>query len=188
MKKIMTVGFAVLVLLAVLAMPATAQTLVQEQKIIQAVPAADYNGAAPTGCWVSVKNYGHVQFVVQCGVINASAVGITCTVQQASAVAGTGAKALIGGISNYWVHGARGDIYTNKATTISGFDVTEASDYKTYILEIDTSALDAANSFDCLRLNADTASAHSQILNAFYILSKPRYTGDAESQPSALTN
>lgn len=184
MKKLMMIGFAVLVLASV----CSAQTLVQEQKIIQSIRAADYNGAAVTGVWVSVKNYGHVTMVVQCGVMNASAAGVTCTVQQASAVDGTGAKALIGGISNYWQNGISGDMYTNTATTINGFELTAASDQITYIIEFDTSAIDVANGFDCVRLVGDTASAHSQILSGFYILSKPRYTGDGDSQPTALTD
>ena len=181
MKKLLMVGFAV----AVLASVAFGQTLVQEQKVVQALFAQDVNAIKTNTVWVSMKNYGHVAIVVQCGVINSSQTGITGTVQQASSVAGTGAKTL-GSVSNYWVNGINGDIYTNTATTLNGFALTSASDFKTYIVEVDASQLDVANSFDCVRMSFDTPSAHSAIINAFYILSQPRYTGDAASQPSAL--
>ncbi|MFA5154269.1 MAG: hypothetical protein WC554_17090 [Clostridia bacterium] len=181
MKKLMTIGFAVLVLASV----CSAQTLVQEQKIVQALSAQDVNNVQTNGLWVSMKNYGHIQLVVQCGVINASSTGFPVTVEQATSVAGTDEKAVT--FSNYWQNGISGDIYTNTACS-SQFSIINSSDLKTFIIELDVAALDVDNGFDCVQLQFGLPSAHSAIVNAFYILSKPRYTGDAASQPSALSD
>lgn len=182
MKK--AIAILMLVLLGVSAM---GQTVVQNQKVIQALYPQDINAIQTNMVCVSLKNYGHATFVLQSGVINSSMAGLTCTVQQCTAVDGTGEKTL-GSVSNYWVNGINGDIYTNTATTLHGFALTASDDLKTYIVEIEASELDVANSFDCVRVITDTASAHSQLYSAFWILSEPRYTGDGASQSTALSD
>ena len=181
MKKLIMVGFAVLVLASV----CSAQTLIQEQKLVPAIYPQDINNVSTNGLWVSMKNYGHIQMVVQCGVINGSSTGFPVSVAQGTTVAGAGAKAVA--FSNYWANGIEGDIWTNTACS-DYFTVTATSDQKMFVIELDAAALDVDNGFDCVHLVFGLPSAHSAIVNAFYVLSKPRYTGDADSQPSALGN
>lgn len=182
MKKIMVFLLAVLAVGSVFG-----QGVAENQKVIQALYPQDLNGLQTNMIAVSLKNYGRATFVLQTGVINASMTALTCTVQQCTAVAGTGAKTLA--ISNYYENGISGDIYTNTATTVSGSIVLDnADDLKTFMFDIPASALDVQNGFDCLWVVTSTASAHSQIYNAFWILSEPRYTGDKTAQPSAIVD
>lgn len=182
MKKLIASGLVVLAVAALAGQP-----LVENAKIVQALYPQDVNNVDTNTTYVSMENYGHATLVVQVGVMNASAAGITGTLYQATAVAGTSAKVL-GAVSNYWQNGINGAIYTNTTTTLHGFALNSASDMKLFVVEVDASDLDVQNGFDCIQMDFDTPSAHSQILNALWILTEPRYTGDGAAQPTPLTD
>jgi hypothetical protein len=131
--------------------------------------------ASSTPKWVSLKDFTHATIIISFK--NATTVtGSAITLSQATAVAGTSAKAL--GFSKMWanVDDAASIALTETAVTSDTF-TTDATNSKTgfYIIEVDADDLDVANGFDCIR--AATANATAATLEVSYILTGPRYSG-----------
>jgi len=76
--------------------------LVQKQHLVPAVWPVDLNTGANSGDYVSMKNYNHLTIVIMCTTATGTAV---VTLKQASAVAGTGEKALA--FTKQWQTGAK---------------------------------------------------------------------------------
>ena len=148
----------------------------------------DSQSGAAAGLWVSLKGYAGalVTLIKKAGTAGDD---IVFTLTQATAVAGTGEKAL-----------QITDVYSKlHATTVPGLwtkttqsagdtytDLTSAE--KAGIIAVDVKAedLDTDNSFDCLRLSVpDTGSAGAQLIAAFYILYGPKYVGAGMISPIA---
>jgi hypothetical protein len=144
---------------------------------------------APTnGLVISLKGYAGVGIVLfkKAGTAGDDPV---FTITQASAIAGTGEKAL-----NFT------RVYSKlHATTVPGLftQVTQAAANtytddtaaeKSGMIGVDIKAedLDQANGFDCVRLAIpDTGSAGAQLISAFYCLYGPRYGGAGLISPIA---
>jgi len=136
--------------------------------------------------YVSLKHYQHATIILT--VDNATTVtGSAITVKQASAVAGTGEKAL--SVDWVWLNidtgSAGGDVLVKTAVTSDTF-TTDATNAKNliYVLEIDAAELDVANGFDCIRLG--TGDATAAICSAVYVLSGSRYK--SSTPPAAITD
>ncbi len=177
MKRISKVILAAMVLGA---MVCSAQ-LVQNVKILEGIAPVDINNIVTNTKPVSMKNYGHCTFVIDCGVIHGSS-SATAQVWEATSVAFSTAKTL--NMDSYWVNTASGAIYTNTTATDDCVPIIGTSDAKTFIVEVDADQLDADNGYDCLRLDISSPGAYSTILGVTTILSEPRYTGSEEAQPS----
>jgi hypothetical protein len=134
--------------------------------------------AANTGAFVSMKNYKHCAIVLYKDG-GASGEDPTITVQQATAVAGTSAKAL-----------TFTDIYTKQGsdvTAVAQFTRTTQTAASTYtsatsgeqesiwVIEFDSNDLDVANGFDCIQAAVADVGSTSQIGCLLYILTEPRY-------------
>lgn len=139
----------------------------------------DLAASATAGAWVSLKNYE------RCTVLIAKAAGVagddpTITLLQASAVAGTGSKALA--ISN--------GVYTKRhasalpatwtleaASTSNTFtSTTLAEELALIAIPIRTEDLDVDNGFDCISVSiADVGSGGAQTAVILYLLDGPRY-------------
>ena len=145
-------------------------------------PAADAGGR--TGTYVSLKNalMAFVKFYINQG----NAATIACDVLQASAVAGTGAKALT----------ANAPIFTNLDADTSSV-LARQTDAKTYttdaalktkyvIFQIDPAQLDAANGFDCIA--ARTGASNAANITSCEIIVVPRFTGTVANQPNYLVD
>lgn len=154
--------------------------LAEEVNICAGFVPVDMAAGANSGDWVSLKNYRHVSIVLfkAAGAVGEPAV---ITVQQATDVAGTGAKAL-----NFTRvdHKSGADIFTvgaytkvtqaaaNTYSAVGGAGNTQA------IVQIDFNAedLDADGGFDCIRATIADPGATAQLGALFYILTGPRYT------------
>jgi hypothetical protein len=153
-----------------------------------AILPVDSQAAAASGLVVSLKGYAGVCIFLQkkAGVAGDD---VVFTLTQASAVAGTGEKAL-----NFE------RIYEKlHATTVPGaFTRVDQSAGNTYtnltsgekagIIAVDIKAemLDVDNGFDCVRLAIpDTGSGGAQLISASYILYGPRHGGSAMISPIA---
>lgn len=143
--------------------------------------------ASPAGTedYISLKGAGKVLVVI--AIDNATTVtGTTVTLKQATAVAGTGEKAL--GFDWVYVNADTGasDSLVRTAVTSDTFD-TAATDNKNllYVIEIDDSDLDSANSFDCLRV--DVTGGANSVAVGLYELANQRYAGGTPSV-SAITD
>lgn len=152
---------------------------VKNNIIVNAVPAIDTVSAAQTGDYVSMKGYRHLTVTINTGnVVATSAV----TLKQATDVAATGEKALA--FTEYFVKAGQVANFT-ETTCSSTFDISTTNN-SLYVIEIDSSELDVANSFDCVRVNLATPGANAVLVSCNYILSEPRIADD--TMPSAITD
>ena len=129
--------------------------LPQETKLVTALkPQA---GAALTGAYVSVKNYGRVFVMVDIDQANAATMAIS--IEQASAVAGTGSKVITVAVP-IW---ANQDCATNdtlvRQTDAVDFTTSAAVKVKKVVFEIDPATLDLAGGFDCLAISTGASNA-----------------------------
>ena len=128
--------------------------------------------------YVSMKNFRKIQIVISIA-DGTTVTGSTITLKQATAVAGTGEKALAFTrmLSNVDYGASKTMVET--AVTANTF-TTQAVNSKdsVYIIEVDSSDLDVANGFDCIRVDgtghAATASRGCVVM---YNLFGARYTG-----------
>jgi hypothetical protein len=162
----------------------TATQLVHKFKLLNAYGPAVPSSAAPQ--YVSLKNYGHLTIILN--VLNATTVtGSAVTLNQATAVAGTSAKAL--GFARMWANtdAAAGDTLTETAVTSNTFTtLTTNSKRAQYVIEVDAESLDLDNGFDCVQVALANATAAT--ITATYVLSGCRHAGNVAVLPTALTD
>jgi hypothetical protein len=139
-------------------------------KIVAAI--APQAGAAITGDYVSLKKAGHVTVVVDINQANAAPVAIT--IEQATAVDGTGSKALAVDVPVYLVaDAATSDEWVAQDAAVA-YTTSATLKHKLVAFEIPASALDVANGFDCVTVKTAASNA-ANITQASYILSALRY-------------
>ena len=162
-------------------------------QIVVGVIPHDTMAAAVTGDWVSLKNF-HSVIVKYVRAAGSAGEDPTITIQQATAVAGTGAKAL-----NFT------DIYEKEGTTnaaggmaaIGTFTKTTQTAANTYTsgtsgenefmwcIEFDADELDVDNGFDCINATiGDPGSGTGHYGYLEYILFESRFKQDPV--PSAI--
>lgn len=158
------------------------QHLVSNGKIVMAiVPATD--AAGRTSAYVSLKNY-HKCFIV-IPITQGNAATIALTPVQASAVAGTGSKALSQNCriwSNLDV--ATNDTLTSR-TAAKSYTTDAGVKNKIVVFEIDPAELDQANGFDCIGFTTG-ASNVANLTSGVFVLMEPRYPQDVP--PTAVTD
>jgi hypothetical protein len=144
--------------------------------------------AANDGDWVSLKNYSECTILYYQGV-GSAAEPATITLEQATAVAGTSAKALAAITTVYQKQAA-----TNLQSTGTWTKVTQAA-AATYALGVGANGdkaaivlitihaedLDGDNGFDCLRARVADVGTGPSIGACLYILAGPRYTSLASA-------
>ena len=157
-------------------------TLPEEAKIVSALkPATD--AAGRSGAWVSLKNAHKVYIVVHIDQGNAATIQLD--IDQAQAVAGTGAKAITKNVK-IWsnLDTAVDDTLVRRADALNY--VTDAGvKVKQVVIELDPSTLDVANGFDCIRVKTG-ASNVANLTEAKYILTPLRFP--AATPPSAVAD
>lgn len=142
-----------------------------ECKIVEALaPATD--AAGRTSDIISLKNVGKVTVVVHITQGNAATVALTLL--QSTDVAGTGSKALAVNVP----------IWSNLDTSVSDTLVRRADGVsqttdaavknKVVVFEVDASALDVTNGFDCLAISTG-ASNLANITQAMFIATDLRF-------------
>ncbi len=147
--------------------------LIDTTKIVTGIAPVAMATTAGDADYVSMKGFQHLAIVLS--VKNATTVtGCAVTLKQASAVAGTGEKALA--FDKVWVNTDAGasDTLVETAVTSNTFttDTTNSKDLL-YVMEIEADDLDVANSFDCVRLDGLLMAA--AVGSVTYILSGSRY-------------
>ena len=139
-------------------------------KIVAAIP--PQAGAAITGDYVSLKKAGHVTVVVDINQANPAPVALS--IEQATKVDGTGSKALANAVPIYLVADAStSDEWVAQDAAVS-YTTDATLKHKLIAFEIDASALDVANGFDCVTVKTAASNA-ANITQASYILSDLRY-------------
>lgn len=160
----------------------TTGQLHEQTKIVTGL--APITPSTSTPDYVSLKNYGKVTAIITAD--NATTVtGSAITLKQATAVAGTGEKALA--FTKVWANTDTGaaDALTETAVTSDTFttDTTNAKNLM-YVLEVDATDLDMDNSFDCIRVG--TADAVSTVVSVVYVLWDGKYI--KSTPPTAITD
>lgn len=161
--------------------------LAEEVQIAAGFVPADLAGAGgATGDWVSLKNHRHVA-IVFIKAVGAAAEDPIITVQQATDVAGAGAKAL----TFTRIDRKRGaDLFTigqftrvtqAAANTYNGDsgDLQELA-----LIEFNAEDLDAEAGFDCVRATIADVGVTAQLGAMLYVLTSPRHT----PPPSAIVD
>lgn len=147
--------------------------LVDKVKFVEGCSPAALTSTAGDGDYISLKNFDHLTVVIQ--VNNATTVtGGAVTLKQATAVAGTGEKALA--FDKVWTNIDTGasDTLVETAVTSNTF-TTNTTDNKDlmYVIEVEASDLDTANGFDCVRV--DVASMANAVGSVLYMAHAPAY-------------
>lgn len=157
-------------------------TLPENAKIVEALtPAAD--SAGRTGAYVSLKNCALAFVVVHLHQGNAATVALT--IEQASAVAGTGSK-VITNVVPIWANEntPSGDALVRQTDAVS-FTTSAATKDKMVIFQIKPDSLDLANGFDCIVVKTGASNA-ANITEAMYYLTNLRYS--QATPPTAIAD
>jgi hypothetical protein len=149
-------------------------------KLVEAMtPATD--AAGRTGDWINVKNYALVYVIAH--ITQGNAATIVLSINQATAVAGTGSKVITNTVP-IWSNLDTAASDTLVARTAAVNYTTDAGvKNKTVIFQVDPSSLDLAGGFDCIALITG-ASNVANLTQAHYLLVGPRYGG--ATPPSAI--
>lgn len=156
------------------------QHLAEKLKFAGGAEPKSYLSAAMADSYVSLKNFGQLTIVIRTGAWAAGTAAVTLS--QATAVAGTGAKALA--FVDYWDDVTTTGTLVKKAAVANTFNLATAN--KIYVIHVDVSMLDVAGGFDCVTLAVASPGANADFYSAVYIGGGARYQGS--SIPSALVD
>jgi len=140
-------------------------------------PATDAAGRSSDA--VSLKNFNMA--MVEVSLTQGNAATIALTVQQCTAVDGTGAKAISVNVpifASQDVGAASGDVLTRQADGVE-FTTSATLARKTIRFVIDPAKLDLAGGFDCLRIN--TGASNVANLTSARIILLPTYPQTPQS-------
>ena len=154
--------------------------MVENNKSVFGAVPKSYSSAAMTAQYVSMKNYGHLTIIITTGAWAAGTAAVTLA--QATAIAGTGTKALA--MAYYWLGTLTDDALVKTAVTSDTFNLSAAS--KLVVIEVDAEDLDVDNGFDCVTLEVASPGANADFYNVVYVLSQPRYS--QPTPPTALSD
>lgn len=147
-------------------------TLPQQAKIVELLPPAADAAGRTSAIAVSLKNSGRVTIIAHITQGNAATVALT--VQQASAVAKTGAKALTNP-AKIWANLDTAATDTLVAQTDANSYTTDAAvKNKIVVIEVDADCLDVNNGFDCVLISTGASNA-ANITQAMAILHDQRF-------------
>lgn len=149
-------------------------------------------GLAPILPSSSTPDYVCMKGYTRCSIIilvdnNTTVTGSAITVKQATAVAGTGEKAVSVAEMFENTDTAAGSALTATAVTSNTF-TTDATNAKNlmYVVDVGIEDLDLANGFDCLR--AGTGNATAAIVSVCYVLYPAPYARAANVLPDPITD
>ena len=128
--------------------------------------------------YVSMKGYQRCQIIISIA-DGTTVTGSTITLKQATAVAGTGEKALaFTRMLANTDYGASKTMVETAVTSNTFTTQTTNSKDSLYIIDVDASDLDVANGFDCLRVDGTGhAATASRGVVVLYNLYGARYSG-----------
>ena len=128
--------------------------------------------------YVSLKGFNRCQIIITIA-DGTTVTGTAVTLKQATAVAGTGEKALAFTRMLANTDYAASKVMTETAVTSNTFTTqTTNSKDSVYIIDVDASSLDVANGFDCLRVDCTGhAATASRGCTVVYNLYGKRFSG-----------
>lgn len=147
----------------------------EQAYFVQGTSMVALTGAGGDASYVSLKGYRKATVIVD--ILNGTTVtGTAVTLKQATAVAGTGEKALAYTrmLANIDVGASQTMVETAVSSSTFTSDTTNSKRLR-YIIEVDSEALDTAGGFDCFRV--DGAGAVNSTGLVSYILWGARHSG-----------
>jgi hypothetical protein len=150
-------------------------------KSIQILEAKNYTGAAGADVYVSLKRYPRVRFTISTGAWAGGTAAVTLL--QATAVAGTNAKALA--LTTYYDDKTTTGTLARKTATSNTFNLDAAN--KQYVIDVDARQLDVANGFNCVAVHIASPGTNADL----YAVQADLYGGRFEgvgAMPSALVD
>lgn len=167
------------------------RVLAEEAQLAAGIVVIDLAAGANAGKFVSMKNYAYCHVIIH-KEAGATAEGPIWKFEQATAVAGTSAKALAVRHGIYSKNGA--DVTTIGSFTklapsgasLDTHDMSAAGDTQAIlVISIAAEDLDRDGGFDCIGVKcADTGATTGQLGTMLYLLTEPRYT----PPPSAIAD
>lgn len=151
--------------------------LLNTHKVLWACEPKSYVAGAATAKYVSLKNYQQMTIIIQTGAWAAGTAAVTLS--QATAVAGTGAKAL--SFSEMYSDETTGGTLVKNTVTGDTFNLDTAN--KIYVIQVDADSLDASNGYDCCSI-AIAIAGGVDLYGVIYILGDSRFKED--TPPSAI--
>lgn len=139
----------------------------------------DTTGAARTGDYYSLKDAQGIVFVICQGAWAGGTPAVT--LKQATAVAGTGAKAL-GFTEKYSKVALTGTVNVLTAVASDTFNLTATAN-RIEMIEVSAADLDRAGGFDCVGLDVATPGANADLIAIIAIVYGLRYQGDPAILP-----
>lgn len=168
------------------------KNFLDEIDIVEGFKPVDLQTAANNGDYVSLKNHtgALVVFIAAVGTAGDDPV---ISLQQASAVAGTGVKDL--NFTEIFKKQAATDLSATsvwtkvtQAAAASYTDATAAEIDKIWVIPVKADSLDVAGGFDCFRANVADVGGNAQLGTLFYILYGPRFVKAPDAKLSAITD
>lgn len=163
--------------------------LMENSQLVVGIVPVDLATAANAGDWVSLKGYRRCRIIFIKGAGGGSDDPVI-TLNQATAVAGTGTKALSIVTEGWKKDGTQTGIGTfTKATqaAASTFTVSGAAGNQgLWTLEVEANQLDTDNDFDCLQASIADTGTFAQLGTLLYELYEPRFP--QETPASAIVD
>ena len=162
--------------------------LAEEMQVAAAFVPVAINGGANDGDWVSLKNYNHVS-VLFFGAAGAATEPATITMEQATSVAGSAAKALTftridkKHDTDLFTVGQFTKV-TQAAAATYAFGTTTGDKQALVLIDFNAEDLDVEGGFDCIRGRIADVGTTAQLGAMLYLLSDPRHT----PPPSAIAD
>lgn len=148
---------------------------------------------ARTGDYVSLKNAAGCLVVIVKGA-GTAADDPDFTLNQATAVAGTSAKALNAIDTVYKKQGAALTAVgtwtkeTQTADEVYSADGTSAEEQAVYCFNVDAAQLDVDNGFDCISVDCGDVGTNAQLGTVLYILHGLRYPDKPDALPNSIAD
>ena len=129
------------------------------------------NTGALTGDIITLKNAG--MCYIELHITQGNAAPVAITIEQSTAVAGTGSKAITE-VSNIWSNEdvTASDLLTKQTSAVS-YTTSAAVKNKIVVFQVDPRTLDLANGFDCIQVKV-AASDAANLVQAHYVITSRR--------------
>lgn len=172
------------------------ELFLEKHQVVGAIRPVDLAGGANAGDWVSLKHYKHAVIIFH-SAIGTAGDDPTVTLLQATAVAGTGSKALNINTKKIFKKQAASNLLSTGTWSDASAGVTDnawtnadaAEQEVLLVIEVDADELDVDNGFDCISISvADVGAGGAQLGAAYYILSEPRFSAAPASMLSAIAD
>lgn len=146
--------------------------LIDRLQIEQGAVPINTTGAAVAGDYVSMKNFQKLLIIIATGAWAGGTPAVT--LKQATAVAGTGEKAL--GFTKRWSKASDAGTWTETDVASDTFNLP-ATENMLHAIEVDAGDLDKNNGFDCVRVGIASPGVAADLIAVTYILGDPRESG-----------